>query len=294
MKKLSLVIVLSAITILTFFTSSIEAKNNPSDSPLCSGQTGKAKGICTAAVAKGCHEEENQALKSCRMLEEKYEAEVGAPAPWTIRLTRIEIDHGNDGVIDAVYYHYYDLDGKLVRLEMDYDYDGNIDQAHIYTYDSDGKRIMNELDYDNDTTINFVSYFFYYPNGNLMEMASDYNNDGTIDYATYYTYRGHEFVASFRDLDYDGVYDSVTYRIHDVEGYRYETDDDYDGDIDSVMYLIYDAEGRLAEYRVDSDNDGDIDYTASYIYDLNGNTLEVRNDTDGNGSIDEVEYYIYE
>jgi len=77
MKKLSVIIGMTLVAMLIFTTAPIQAKDNPSNSPLCDGLKAKAKGICIAAVAKGCDNEENQSLSACKILRKQYKDENG-------------------------------------------------------------------------------------------------------------------------------------------------------------------------------------------------------------------------
>jgi hypothetical protein len=87
MKKVSVIIGLVLAFMLIFTVPPIQAKDAPAKNPLCDGLTGKAKGICTAAVAAGCDKEENQSIKACEKLAELYKNETDEQPPWILVTT---------------------------------------------------------------------------------------------------------------------------------------------------------------------------------------------------------------
>ena len=81
MKKLSIIFGI-ILTMVMLSTMSIQAKNNPANNPACEELTGKAKGICTAAVAIGCDDFEIYSTTQCEILAKHYENETGEQPPW--------------------------------------------------------------------------------------------------------------------------------------------------------------------------------------------------------------------
>ena len=298
MKKLSLIIGLTLVAMLIFTTTPIQAKDNPSKNPLCDGLTGKAKGICTAAVAKGCDKVKNQSLKACKIHEDQYYDVTGEQPPWVKMLVKTEADNNNDGTKDSASYHTYDANGNLATITEDNDYNGTIDRVRYYTYDTEGRRSVTRYDDGANGSIDLVEYYLYDADGNL-KVEVDVGDDGTIDRAAYYTYDANGNTIQYaRDYDYDGIKEYIVSltNYYDINGnlIRVESDEGSDGAIDSASNYTYDANGRLTTIEVDDDNNGTIDQTTYFTYDAYGYRMTSEADTDGDGDIDRITYYTYE
>jgi hypothetical protein len=298
MKQLSVIIGLTLVAILIFTTTPIQAKDNPSNSTLCAGLIGKAKGICTAAVAKGCDKRGNQLLQACIIHEDQYYDLTEEKPPWIKRLVRVDMDNNNDGSIESVSYRFYDEDGNLWKMEMDSDKDGDINSTTYYTYNEEGKLIQTKYDFNNDENIDRVDYWIYDAHGNY-KIEVDNGNNETIDEVIYYTFDKNGKVIKYaRDYDNDGEMDYITYSTNYYDKnknlIKVEANSDEDPDIDSVTYYFYDEDGKLTKYETDTGNDDSINMITKIYYDADGYRIRQEVDLDGDGEIEYIYYNIYE
>ena len=299
MKNLSVIIGLTLVAMFLFTTTPLQAKDNPTKSPLCDGLKGKAKGICIAAVAKGCDKKENQSLKACEIHKDQYKAETGEEPPWILikRLVQSEADNDNDGNRDSRASFTYDANGNLATVTEDNDYNGIPDRFREYTYDRRGRRSTTTYDDGADGSINLVEYYIYDAHGNF-RIEIDLGNDGTRDRASYYIFDANGNTIYYaRDDNNDGTMDYVVSLTnhYDINGNltRVESDNDGDGVTDSVSNYTYDANGNLTILEVDDGDNGTIDQTTTFTYDADGYRTTSETDEDGDGFVDRIVYYTY-
>jgi YD repeat-containing protein len=140
----------------------------------------------------------------------------------------------------------YDDEGRIGSLAYDLDGDGRHEAVERYDYDGQGRLTRVRFDTDNDGTIDGVAELRW-DGDNLVSETLDEDGDGSVDFSVRVAWAGGTPVRDAIDLDGDGRDDVVTICIDDP-GARTrfcERDIDGDGVYDSVIETRFDLAGRV-------------------------------------------------
>ena len=231
----------------------------------------------TASYASGGVTEIDNLTVTITDIPNLYNQGTEHPGDW--RISQIEYDNNNDGVIDDTDIHTYNSAGNYLR-EEDAKWNNEI---RYYTYDEQGRKTTKTVDDDRDGSINVTEAYAYDLNGYMVERTL---NNVTSGYAfqELYTYDAYGNIISKSSYRFDnGVLGELTAIVnyyYDLNNYTYDSnnkpikiEDDYNagGVIDSVFYLTYNSFGFIEKKEIDNDDDGVIDYTYNVEYDSAGN-----------------------
>jgi len=210
-----------------------------------------------------------------------YNKVTNNPGVW--RISKIEFDNDNDGVIDDIANHTYNVDGNYLRRECAKDwYKNNI---FYYTYDEHGKKIKSEKDYKRDGIIDTVTQYIYDAHGNMNESYEMDQSGVSSDYKTYYTsdaYGNYSQTRQYRinNGTQGGLVKLFNY-YYDVSNYSYDSNNPpikiekgfHDGPFNDVRYLTYNENGYVIKKEIDQDDDGTIDDTITNTFNSEGNWI---------------------
>jgi hypothetical protein len=201
------------------------------------------------------------------------------PGGW--RISKIEYDDDNDGKIDYVENHTYNVDGNYIRHdEMKWD-----NRISYYTYNNIGKKIKKEIDDGGDGIIDEVIYYTYDQNGNIIETYTESFVDGYTDIKTYFkcdTYGNYYKVSAYLITNITQLPNQQTNYYYDLKTYsndannkpiKIETDYNGDGQINTVEYMTYDKNGNMIKKEVVSDYYTDV---GNYTYNQQGHMISFQ------------------
>ncbi|MCA9674769.1 MAG: hypothetical protein KC464_07010 [Myxococcales bacterium] len=180
---------------------------------------------------------------------------------WTRRAdgepTRYERGPG-DGTIDQVErWEYQGPDAKISRYELDVGNDGMLDAVTTYAYDLDWTTIS--YDGDGDGTLDSIVRQRTDAAGHVLEATNDSGADGSIDGRQVYTYDADGNSTSTRT--YDGAGTLLAAQLFDWEGgrrVRMRRDNNGDGAFEIQVTWAYDDRGDLVTVERD-DGPGGVD-----------------------------------
>jgi hypothetical protein len=183
-----------------------------------------------------------------------------------------EIDHGEDGTVDAREAYAYGPDGDPTVDTIDEGDDGTVDVVITYDY-QDGDLLGYEQDVGNDGDLDGTYAATY-------EERQDVDGDDLSEDAQAYAYDGDR--VDTVDIDHaadgeevDGAVDARVTYVHDGDVLdRQEYDRDLDGTGDVITYFEHDADGRDTLVGIDDDVDGTTDWVLANIYDEDGHLIE--------------------
>jgi len=194
------------------------------------------------------------------------------------KLTRIELDENDDGLIDI--WNFYDSAQRLEKEERDRNFDGQIDTWTSFDPETDSIRSVFE-DRDEDGDIDLWSF---YEAGQITLRGEDGENKGRATQLTFYDAQGHKLREERRSGEERFPQEQLRF---DPDGQVRVRCENRDGD------AVFEAEvtltdGVVQRRRIARMGSTRVERREHYV---NGALSKVEIDNSSDGTVDVIEYY---